>query len=124
MINGVISSSSVIPTRRFPGVGLHDHLARFRIMRHALFALLAGMLLLVQTEGLWHHLDHDTHTGGHICEFCVGLATLDHSMPGAPQTFLPLAGIDVHPSIHHAVPFLPVSLTAYSTRAPPYCLIL
>jgi hypothetical protein len=92
-------------------------------MRFALFALLGGMLLLVQTAGLWHHLDLDAHADGHVCEFCVGLAPLDHSMSGAIQAFVPLEGIDVHPSTHHAILFIPVSITAYSTRAPPHSLI-
>jgi hypothetical protein len=89
------------------------------IPRPVLFSLLAALLILVQSQGVWHKHDHAAHADGDLCEFCVGLAALDHGLPIVVHLALPLTGVTPIEPINSTAPVIPTPIIPYSSRAPP-----
>jgi hypothetical protein len=90
--------------------------------RKALFhALLFSLLLMVQTYGLWHHLDLHAHDDddGNVCEFCVGLASLGHGLPSSISIIPSVLGLVFPLPAYQAQAFFLPSIIQYHTRAPP-----
>jgi hypothetical protein len=89
------------------------------IPRPALFSLLAALLILVQSQGVWHKHDLAAHADGDLCEFCVGLAALDHGLPVVVHLPLPLTGVTPIEPVYSTTPVIPAPIIPYSSRAPP-----
>ncbi|HEX9626260.1 MAG TPA: DUF2607 family protein [Acidiferrobacterales bacterium] len=80
--------------------------------------LLAALLVLGQWAALAHKLDLASHESGHVCEWCVAHAGLDHLIAGAAAAIPTLATTDLSPVGDASG--IPASFVAhYPARAPP-----
>jgi hypothetical protein len=92
-----------------------------RQARHRPFAaawLLAALLLLGQWAVLTHKLDLADHEAGHVCEWCVAHAGLDHAI-AAVAAIAVASGSAAAPPVAAAPGVRLSPLAPYAARAPP-----